>query len=256
MLYILLIILVALLVWLILKPAWMPAPPKNALTEQVVKQADHVGQASASWVARARSWWKKPVSLGAQLKAWAMNEDVPTSAGFSPAQATDLARFRAWIVSLSDAEVDLLAKELETFCHKQDVNVRWLLDDQGRGDMQTTLAALVLFYGLAVRERINALPAAAVREWEESPLARQNLPFGTRLFTSLVEAEQVSIPASLLFASEKKRLAHMVNAIKAALVKDREAVLMHAAHVLEDQRAAKKQKTKAIPAAVEGQQAA
>ena len=248
MLSILLVMVVALLAWLILKPTWMPAPPKNALTEQVVKQVDHVGQASTSWVAWASSWWKKPGSLGAQLKAWAVNEDVPTSAGFGPAQAADLARFRAWIVGLSDAETDLLAKELETFCHKQGVNVRWLLDDQGRGDMQTTLAALVLFYGLAVRERINALPAAAVREWEEAPLARQNIPFGTRLFTRLVESDQVTIPASLLFASEKNRLAHMVNAIKDAIIKDRETVLMHAAHVLEEQRATKKK----APFVVEG----
>lgn len=251
MLYILLIVIVALLAWVIVKPTWMPAPPKNAVTDQVARRADQVGQTSAGWFARVQARWKKPASLGAQLKSWATGESIPASAGFTLSQSADLAQFRAWVITLSDAEADLLARELDDFCQKQGVNIRWLLDDQGNGDMQSMLAALVLFYGLAVRERVNALPAAALREWEQSPLSRRNRLFGTHLFTCLFEAELVSIPAHLLFAPEKERLVHMISAIKSAIVSDREAVLLHTAQVLEEQRAPKQPKTKATPVTVE-----
>lgn len=227
-----LLVILALLVWLIMKPSWMPAPPKNALTEKIVTQADRAGQASVHWYGKVKSWFQKPASLGILLKNWSADPALPDAAGFSQNQVTSLVEFRAWIVTLPQAEIDQLAAELDRFCRKQGVNIRWVLDDQGRGDMQAALAALVLFYGLAVRERANSLPAAAVRDWEGAPLTRHNRRFGILLFARLVAAGVLAVPANLLFASEKERMAHMIAALKSAAATNREAVLAQSALVL------------------------
>jgi hypothetical protein len=239
-----LFIVLALLVWLIMKPSWMPAPPENALTEKIVAQADRAGQVSVNWYGRVKSWFQKPASLGVLLKNWSADPALPDAAGFTPNQMTSLVEFRAWFVTLPQESADQLAEELDRFCRKQGVNIRWVLDDQGRGDMQAALAALVLFYGLAVRERTNALPAAAVREWEDAPLSRQNRRFGILLFTRLVETGVLTVPANMLFATEKERLAHMIAALKSAAAANREAVLAQSARVLEEMHAPKAPKAK------------
>lgn len=254
----------AFLAWLIIKPAWMPAPPKNALTDAVVTQAGRAGQISARYVSNVKTWFRRPASLGSQLKRWAEDETMPAAARFSPSQQTSLTEFRAWLASIPDAEADELAVELAGFCRKQGVDIRWLLEDQGRGDMQTALSGLVLFYGLAVRERVKALPAAALRGWESDRFSRHNRRFGAQLFLRLVEANLAAAPANLLFAPEKDRQAYLAGAVKSAAASSPEAVLAQAALALEDLRAPQGKKPAPVvpaaeaplaPAAEEGQPA-
>ena len=224
------------LAWLIVKPAWMPAAPKNKLTEAIFTQADRAGQISTQWTSDLKAWFKKPARLGSLLKKWAADASVPAAARFSHSQQASLAEFRAWVVSIPDAEADGLAAELSAFCQKQGINIRWLLEDRGRADMQAALSALVLFYGLAVRERVNSQPSAALRDWESDPFSRQNRRFGGLLFARLVDANLVVVPANLLFAPEKARLAYLAGAVKSAAASNYEAVLAQVAGVLEDLR--------------------
>lgn len=69
--------------------------------------------------------------------------------------------------------------------------------DKGPGDMQSVLCVLVLYYGLAVRERMTAQPAAALRAWLEAPGSRQNREFCERLYVQLVNDGKISIPPGL-----------------------------------------------------------
>ncbi len=232
MLMYLMLIIFALLAWLIFKPEWMPAPPENDITEKVTYQAGRIKEKSDGWIKKIPPFWKKKASLGVQLKAWAQNEDLVNAAGFSGAQADMLAGFKAWITAISDAEADVITVELAAFCAKQGVELRWVLDDNGKGDMQAALSALVLFYGMAVRERDAARPAAALRAWQDAPLSKHNRAFGSRLYVLLVGANLVSIPPNMLMAPEKERLAHMVESIQAAIAKDRNALLPFAAQAL------------------------
>jgi hypothetical protein len=92
-----------------------------------------------------------------------------------------------------------------------------------------------------VRERVNSQPAAALRDWESDPFSRQNRRFGALLFARLVEVNLVAVPANLLFAPEKARLAYLAGAVKSAAASSYEAVLAQAAGVLEDLRGPKGQ---------------
>jgi hypothetical protein len=134
---------------------------------------------------------------------------------------------------MSDAEADLVSREIAGFCARQGIELRWLLDDNGRGDMLAALSALVLFYGMAVRERDLARPAAALRAWEDAPLSKQNRVFGSRLYILLVNANLITIPADLLLAPEKIRLTHLADSIRAVIAKDRNALLPFASEALE-----------------------
>jgi hypothetical protein len=246
MLMYLLLIVLALLAWLIIKPEWVPAPPNNEITEKMNYQVGKIKEKSDGWFIKIKPFWKKKVSLGAQLKAWALNEDLVSAASLTAAQAEMLDGFKAWITTISDAEADVIARELAAFCAKQAVELRWLLDDNGRGDMQSALSVLVLFYGMAVRERAAARPAAALRAWEDAPFAKQNRAFGNRLYIQLVNANLISIPANLLLAPEKERLAHMVDSIRGVIEKDRKALLPFAAQALEITLVRASEKSKAV----------
>ena len=229
----LLLIVLVLLAWLIFKPEGVSLPHQNEMTEKVSFQAGRLKEKSDGWLKKTKLSWKKKASLGVQLKLWALNEDLETVAVFSKSQKDTLVSFRGWIQSITDAEADALANELSAFCAKQDISIRWLLDDGGKGDMQGALSSLVLYYGMAIRERVNSRPASTLRAWQEAPLSKKNFEFGNHLYVLLADAGLISIPAHLLLASEKDRLGHLVEAVNSLIDKDREALLPFAAQALE-----------------------
>ena len=246
MLTIVLLVALALLSWIIFKPGWMPAPPENDISKKVVYQADVVKQKTTGWFKQIKPFWQKKNSLGAQLKSWCAQPDMAKTAGLSSEQVETLAGFQTWVESLNLAQADQIAQELSEFSQKQGIKLSWLLEDNSKADMQAALAGLALYFGLAVRERANARPAAALRAWEETPLSKENREFGNLLYIQLVDAKMISIPSHLLLAPEKERLAHQVSAIKAVIEKDRAVVLPFAAQVLDIHQAPKPEKPKAV----------
>lgn len=232
------------LAWLVFRPSWMTVLPENKFSKTVMTNTDQLRKKSRGWYKQIKPFWKKETNLGNLLKAWASNEDLVVTAGFSKTQVGELALFLEWIISIPDEEANQVAEELSTFCCKQGINIRWLLEDNGRGDMQGVLSTLVLFYGLAVRERYLSRPAAALRAWEDAPLSKVNRDFGNLLYIRLVDADMIKIPSQLLLAPERDRLAHQVSAIKAMVEKDRNAVLPFAACVMEPKQNSEPQKNK------------
>lgn len=244
------LIALVLLAWIVFKPGWLPArSPVRTVTKKVTREAEQIKGQSGKWIdwfRVTRLKWKERSQLGTQLKDWAMNEDLVNVAGFTKAEIDLLADFQDWIRGLSVEEADALGRELSAFCDRQGVKVRWLLADGGRGDMQAALAALGLYYGLAVRERMNALPAAALRAWSDAPLAKENREFGNQLYVKLVDAGRISVPAGLLLAPEKERLAHQVRVIQAEMEKDPEGLLSLAAQVVEERRQARPKRSQPV----------
>jgi hypothetical protein len=234
MITIVLLVALALLSWIIFKPGWMPAPPENDISKKVVYQADVVKQKTTGWFKQIKPFWQKKNSLGAQLKSWCAQPDMAKTAGLSSEQVETLAGFQAWVESLNLAQADQIAQELSEFSQKQGIKLSWLLEDNSKADMQAALAGLALYFGLAVRERANARPAAALRAWEETPQAKENPTFGRRLFVELVDSKLIDIPASILLSTEKERRQHMTDSIRAVLEKDRSAVVACAEKVILD----------------------
>lgn len=249
MLFYLVLILVVLLAWLVFSPDWTLGASEKKLTSQWASLKEN----SSGWMQKFKAKYIQRSSLGALLKAWAFNQDLDVVGGLSNTQREELSAFRSWLQELTEAEANSVGSELADFCLRRNVDIRWLLADKGTGDMQSVLSVLVLYYGLAVRERMTAQPAAALRAWLEAPESRQNRGFGERLYVQLVNDGKISIPPGLLFASEKLRRRHMVEELQSLIAKDRDALLSHAARALEDipnKKAWNLDKFKRQPAAV------
>lgn len=228
----LLIIAIAFLFWMIAKPEWMPSPPKNELSKKLDERVAWVKENSAGWAAKASVLTKKKKGQGALLKQWIQNEDLPQIAGLSPAQIALLEELKGWIMAKSDPEADLFTSELMTFCEKNHVDLFWLLEDKGTADMYTTLTGLVLYYGIAEKEREWAIPSSTLRAWEDAPNAKSNRNFGNKLYVKLVNKGMIKVPAEILLAPDKERLAHQVSAIKDLIAEDRATVVAISAEVL------------------------
>ncbi len=212
------------------RPAWISAPLKFN-PQKTAEQARERAISTGAWFQHLPALWKKKPTLGALLQAWAQS-DALAATGLNEAQSADLFDFRVWIASQPPAEVEAVAQECAEFCKAQRINLRWLLDDHGRSDMQKSLAALVVFFGLAVRERSGARASVALRAWQDAPLTKANREFGKHLYVELVNAGLIAIPSHMLMASQKERQTHLVNSIKALIVKDRAAILPYAEVVI------------------------
>jgi hypothetical protein len=228
------VICFALIFWLMfkpIKPTWIPAVEKIDPRKAAGQARGWVNQ-SGGWFKRLPTLWKKKPTLGALLQAWAQSGDLSAAAGLSGNQLDDLNTFSAWIASLRPAEVEAVAQECVGFCRARGIDLRWLVEDHGEQGMQKTLAGMVMFFGLAVRERAGARASVALRAWQDAPLAKQNLEFGKQLYIQLVEAGKIAIPSHLLMAPQKVRQAHLVSSIKALIAADRAALLPFAEAVL------------------------
>lgn len=226
----LLLMFLTLLGWLILKPGWIPISIPNGYQIIFFRQTRQLKQKPGRWFERARRAWigrQQKENLGIQLKAWVM---IDLAAG---QQVEGLDDFRNWIASLSFAEADSLAQELSVFCWKQGFNILWLLEDNVNSEMQAAFLTMIIHYSLAVRERTKSRPTAFLGAWLTAPLSRNNREFGNLLYIQLVEAGLISIPANLLLAPEKQRLAHQVSAIKNLLEKDPKALTPYAEQVFD-----------------------
>jgi len=245
MFQILIVVIVVLLAWVIFKPDWMPKPPENQVTQVVNVQAEQLKNRSGSWLQRVKGWWPKKSSLGLQLKAFMLQPDLAKTASLSKPLQEELAECQIWVGKLSDRDAEKIAVELNSFCHSHGINLRWLLEDGGSADMRTALSGLALYYVLAVHERFNSRPVAALRTWEEAPMAKGNRVFGNRLYVQLVDAKIIEVPTRILLASEKERKAHLVNSIKAALPAHRDQVVAYAAIALNEEQTPAPEKAKA-----------
>lgn len=228
MLFYFVLFLAFLLAWQVFNPSWNLGLKKSDLPAQW----GTFKQNSSGWLNTLKAKFTRQASLGASLRAWAFNQDLDVTGNLSSTQLEELTAFRLWLQSLPESDVDEVGRELSDFCLRRKVDIRWLLDDHGAGDMQSVLSVLVLYFGLAVRERMDAQPAAALRAWQEAPGSRKNREFGERLYVELVNHGRISIPASLLFTPEKTRRQHLVQELQSLITTDRDALLIHARRAL------------------------
>ena len=220
-----LIVTALVLVWLLLTPDWMPTPPEYLKTNQVTTRANKWVGESNHWVKQQTQKFKQRQTLGQQLSAWANNEDLLTAGGFSDDQKEVLAQFKLFIQALGPTQLEQLAKELNAFCKHENVELSWLLVEDHTGEMQKTMAAMVMFFGLAARQRQSSIPSARLRVWQENPQERSNRAFGNLLYVRLVKDGVLTVPAELLMAPAKDRMEHQVRELMALVKNDRERLL-------------------------------
>lgn len=226
-------VIAVLLLWLIFKPDWLPRLPEKEVKETVEKQAEIVREKTTGWVQNSKTLLLRKTKYGLLLKNWILQEDLVETYQISEKTKDYLSDLQLWIKELEDQEADAIAAEMEEFCNRKGIQLEWLLDARTSTEVSPTFAELVLHFCMAVRERMEYLPHAALRSWEAAPDTRENRAFGQQLFQLMANAQIIDFPSNLLFASDKDKYAYIVDALKNAISIDREQVSYYSVKAFE-----------------------
>ncbi len=240
MLIILLVLVLAWLVWIVLKPAWLPKPPENRVTTAIadgtsttVSTAKTFGKTAAAktgnWLSRAKSPFQKHYESGKQLKAWAAEAELAKKTAQDKTLPEESVGLTTWLAGLSDEQAAHFANELAAFCRSQNLALAWLFDAKTSDEIKDILESVVILYSLAIWKGRKAQPIAAFHAWQTAPKKEENRIFARKLYIKIVEAGMANSPAEMFLASEKEREAHILKAIQDAANQNRAAVLALAA---------------------------
>ena len=224
MLLVLFALILAAIIWVVLKPKWLPKPPENQVTDRIAKSANKASQATRNassnvaektggWFRWAKKPFKKPASLGNQLKTWATGLDL------------DHQELGAWLMGLSDEAANKLANELSAFCRSQNLELSWLFEEKTAPELKNSLEEVLLLQTQSIFKAGQAQPLIAFHQWQAAPSKPENRAFTQKLYAQLVSAGLTSVPGDLLLASDKVRESHVLKAIQSALSENRAAVL-------------------------------
>jgi hypothetical protein len=211
--------------WIAFKPAWLPTPPENKMTNAVAKSvvtATHTARHTAG--PRLTGLFDRRSAAGKKLKAWAGEVDLAKEAALFAGLPEETTGLTTWLQSLSDTEAAQLAAELDQFCHTLNLELAWLYDP-AEAEMKAAMKQVVALYGLSLWKARQLQTLAAFQAWQLAPEKREHRVMTEKLYLKLSEAGLVTAPANLLLASDKERQAHVVKAIQAAATQDRAAVL-------------------------------
>jgi hypothetical protein len=232
MLLILFIILLAVIAWIVLKPAWLPKPPKNQVTSAIVKGADAVTKGAGTFSAQSKGWvqridqrWRKPAKSGKEFIAWARQADLAGKLALSQRLPEEAAGLAGWLASLSNEELGHLADELAGFCYRQNLELAWLFNAKAEPELKAALEEIITFWLMGFWQGHRLQPLASFQAWQDAPHAKGNRAFTQQVYTRLVAAGLASAPSELLFAADKEREEHVVKAIQAADAENHAVVL-------------------------------
>jgi hypothetical protein len=224
MFMILFVLILAAVVWIALKPAWLPKPPENQVTESISKNANMASESvqsigksvvtkSGGWIEQIKTPFKKQAGLGPQLKTWA---------GQLGAEHLELS---AWLSEFSDDAATQLGNDLSIFCSNQNLELAWLFAEKTDIELKAKLQNLVVLYCQALLIAVNAKPLASLQQWLAAPNLPRHHNFTKEFFTRLLGAGLVSVPGELLLASDEERERHAIQSIQTALVENRAATM-------------------------------
>ena len=252
-----LVVLVAVVVWIAFKPAWLPKPPENQVTHVITTSvmtasdtARDAGNAASHRLSRLTGALTRRAEPGKRLKAWAAEADLAQAAALYKGLPEDAAHLTAWLQDLPDEQAAQLAHELDGFCQSLNLKLDWLYNPAD-AEMKAALKEVVGLYALAAWKGRQLQPFAAFQAWQMDPDKGDNRAFGQKLYRKLAEANLVSAPADLVLASDQQRQAHVVKSIRAAAAQNRSTVLALVAEIRVEREAPSASKPQPEPKATE-----
>ncbi len=235
-------LVVAAVLWFVLKPAWAPKPPDTAeLTgkaSQTSKQAAaKASQASKQATAKAGQMYQgvrgrlrfrnHTRDLAKQLKQW-VAEAAPAKRvelyNTLPASAEG---FAIWLGGLPQKELEQFTKKVAHFCESLNFDLAWLSDPQvsREPEIKKAVEDTVLLYSLTTWRASNVQQDVkgffAYRDWLANP--KRHSAFGQQLLGALIQRGAVIVTPELYLAPEKERQAHATAAIRKVADEDHAA---------------------------------
>lgn len=215
----------ALLVWVIIRPAWLPKPPDNKATARIARGTEQVRRTAQGWLGslRRRSPNDRVSTQG--FRDWATEHLPSAHAAVYPGRPEETAGLKAWLAGLSAEQAGAFARATSDFCQGLGFELAWLWDEKIDGPQKEAQAESVLHYSLATWKAHETCTQAAYAAWQAAPHKKENRAFAQKLYVKLVDAGLADAPADLLLAPEKERQAHMTSAIQSAAAENNAAVM-------------------------------
>lgn len=228
----LLTLIVLVILWFVLRPAWAPKPPDtSALTDRasnVSKQATtRVQEVSGQATNRAGQMVqgvRGQLRLGGgtgdltkQFVQWVSEAALPKRVELYNTLPASAEGFAIWLSGLSAKEQEEFTKKVAQFCKTLKFDLAWLMDPQVSRDpdLKKAVEDTVLLYSLAAWRANNVQQEVtsflAYRDWLADP--NRNKAFGQKLHQALIKQGLVAVPPELYLASEKERMDQAVKAI-------------------------------------------
>jgi hypothetical protein len=227
MLWFILILLLAAIAWLILKPAWAPKPtdPSARLRTSVQKEADrafHLASDKASQmyegVAGKLKLRRDKTELAKKFKQWVAEKSLSQQTELYDGLPAQAEGFTAWLAGLSDKDTEAFADKVARFTASLGFDLEWLVNAEvnTQPELKQAIEAAVALYSLAawransVQSEVRAF--LAFRAWLANPAKHRAL--GQKLYSALVQQGLVMPSPDLYLAPEKERMTEAVRAIK------------------------------------------
>lgn len=214
---------------------------------------------------------KRPSSAqGGRLLNWARQMTAILNSSPAINMPDETNSLITWIGGLSAEQADVFAGELSEFCQSMNLDLDWMLEtsvdpelfeqsanaepervfDQSLRDweqphtsvsnrekkffsrssiIQSGMLEMVALFALSFQRRQSLQAMVFLQDWQP-----KNRVVTQAIYLRLVEAGLVLTPASLMFASEQKRYAHMVQSIQNALARQHPALEALVSNLLAD----------------------
>jgi len=196
-------IVLAVWLWIVVKPAQLPAPPDHPLAQQIARGTERVRQTATSWI--EKRGWPFPTTatdLPGRFQVWAVEHLPAQAAQLSPTESAD---FSAWLANRTDESLTAYVKGLTAFCEAFGLKLEALWDEHLGEAQHQVLVEVIGLYSLAQWQSAQARVAAMLTTWEMSP-SQVPLPnVAQQLFAQLVSQHLTTLPPELLLASEAER---------------------------------------------------
>ncbi len=226
--WLLLIPLIALGLWLFLKPAWAPQPQQ--VQSELAKNARLFGSETGKMyrgIGGKLKLRRDKAELVTQFRHWA-GDNTLREVVANTDTAADAAELNTWLGALSEKDLRALSGKIARYAAEFGFDLAWLWDDQlhAQPELKMALEQAVAFYCLTtwrtarVQDRARAF--VAWKKWQANP--KKNVLLGQKMYSGLVQRGLVGMDPALYMAPEKTRRAQMNRSILQVAQEKPEAV--------------------------------
>jgi len=224
MLLTLVVLFVLYMLWILVRPRWLPQAPNNRVNT-VLTQNAHNLQATSARVWKSSIAWLpgRNKELAHQFKSWVTDSGFAKKAAGYGALAEEATAFSKWVDGLAESELSAFAQQVASFCKSVGGDLPTLVDSNAEGapEMKQAIENSVVLYSLTLWKTREIQAMLAYTAWQKSPEKKENRAFAQRVFAKLVNAGVAVAPSELLMASDKERLAYVKTAIDKAAAEQR-----------------------------------
>ncbi|HZQ06094.1 MAG TPA: hypothetical protein VFD70_05900 [Anaerolineae bacterium] len=213
------LILLAILVWLILQPTWLPKVPDfRGMTNRAIERSQARTNETFSKLIGRSPRLRRDRPLSTKLQEWITARTTSTENEIYDKMPARTQGMNAWLATLSDKEMRVFTDKVARFTASLGLDLEWLLDNKVNAypALKQAIEEAVFLYSISAWRAYNVQRDVkafrAYQAWVENP--SRNRALEQKLYSELVQQGLAPTAPDLYLASESERNAEAIRAIK------------------------------------------